>query len=68
MDSSSSHVPAGRLAKVYLALRRILRRMFGLSSGWIRKDGYKPERHYMRGPGPKTLSRQNSRERASSTS
>jgi len=64
MALSSTHASAGRLAKLYLAVRRML----GLSSGWIRNDGYKPERHYMRGPGPKTLSRQNNRERASSTS
>jgi hypothetical protein len=50
-----------RFASVYRAMRRFL----GVSSGWVRLGGYRPEKHYMRGPGPKSRSRQGNRERAS---
>jgi len=45
---------SNRIARAYKALLRFLR----ISSVWTRRDGYRPERHYMRGPGPKTRSRQ----------
>jgi len=48
---------SNRIARAYKALLRFL----GMSSGWVRRDGYRPERHYMRGPGPKTRSRQSGR-------
>ena len=53
-SKSSQQQRAGRLARAYLAVLRFL----GMSSGWIRRDGYRPEKHYMRGPGPKSRSRE----------
>jgi hypothetical protein len=38
-----------------------MRRMLGL--GWLRADGYRPEKHYMRGPGPKSRNRERARDR-----
>lgn len=46
-----------RLAKVCLALRRAFR-----LEDWAPNRGYRPEKHYMRGPGPKSRSRQDDRE------
>jgi len=48
----------GRIARLYQAMRRAL----GL--GWIRADGYRPEKHYMRGPGPKSHTKSRNRENA----
>ena len=48
----------GRGARFYQAMRRML----GL--GWLRADGYRPEKHYMRGPGPKSCTKSCNRERA----
>ena len=39
-----------------------MRRMLGL--GWLRANGYRPEKHYMRGPGPKSRIKSRNRERA----
>jgi hypothetical protein len=50
----------GRIARIYQAMRRVL----GLN--WLRADGYRPEKHYMRGPGPKSRTRESARERAPS--
>ncbi len=59
MPYQPSHPQASnRIARAYMALIRFL----GMSSGWARRDGYRPERHYMRGPGPKSRSRQSDRE------
>jgi hypothetical protein len=44
-------------SRIARACRALLRRL-GFSARWTRRDGYRPERHYMRGPGPKTRSLQ----------
>ena len=53
MASQSARQHAGPIARLYLAMLRF----FGLSSRWIRADGYQPEKHYMRGAGPKSRAR-----------
>ena len=55
---SQPHHPrhVGRIAKFCQAMRRVL----GL--GWMRSDDYRPEKHYMRGPGPKSRNRESARE------
>jgi hypothetical protein len=35
-------------------------RLWGRCRALLPADGYRPEQYYMRGPGPKTLSRQSS--------
>ena len=44
-----------RLARVCLALRRAFR-----LEDWVQSRGYRPEKHYMRGPGPKSRSKSRS--------
>jgi hypothetical protein len=58
MPSQPHRQGSNRIARAYKALLRFL----GMSSGWTRRDGYRPERHYMRGPGPKSRSRQSGHE------
>ena len=60
MASHSASQCTGRIARFYLALRRVLK-----SANWARRRGYRPEKHYMRGPGPKSRARH--RERGSET-
>ena len=55
MPSQPLH-PQGS-SRIARACRALLRRL-GFSARWTRRDGYRPERHYMRGPGPKTRSLQ----------
>jgi len=62
MASYSVSQCTGRITRIYLALRRVLR-----SANWSRRRGYRPEKHYMRGPGPKSRDRHRDRERGSET-
>jgi hypothetical protein len=62
MAAQSVSQRTGRIARIYLALRRVLG-----SAGWSRYRGYRPEKHYMRGPGPKSRARHGDRERGSKT-
>lgn len=62
MASQSVPQRTGRITRIYLALRRILG-----SASWSRRRGYRPEKHYMRGPGPKSRDRHSDRERGSET-
>ena len=46
----------GKLKAVLSLLRRTLARWSGQSSVKMLIDDYRPEHHYMRGPGPKLVS------------
>jgi hypothetical protein len=61
---STSAIPqrTNRLAKVCLALRRALK-----LDDWVQYRGYRPEKHYMRGPGPKSRSRHTDRDQRSTS-
>ena len=48
----------GKLKAVLSLLRRTLARWSGQSSVKMLIDDYRPEHHYMRGPGPKTRLKQ----------
>jgi hypothetical protein len=46
------------MSAAQLTFMPLLRRLDRIVTGWHRlidraRDGYRPERHYMRGPGPK---------------
>jgi len=53
-DKKQSVLMLGRGRKSGLSLRRVIRRLINRSFLKSIFDGYRPEEHYMRGPGPKS--------------